>query len=73
MKEKLIKNKELVKGDETQDLLNKIQKAKTEGEKLNIEKIKDTKRCEKIKTNKEEMINSIKQELAKIDVNLLTV
>jgi len=72
-KEKIIKNKETFRKDETQDLSAKIQKARIEIEELNIEKVKDIKRCEKIKTSKEEIINSIKQELTKVDVEILVV
>ena len=72
-KEEINKNKELVKDDEIQALLDKIQKAKTEIEKLKIEKVKDIKRCEKIKIIREEIISSIKQELTKVDVEMLVV
>lgn len=70
-KEKIIENKETIRRDETQDLLAKIQKARIEIEKLNVEKVKDTKRCEKIKISKAEIINSIKQELSKVDVEMI--
>ena len=72
-KEKIIKNKETIMGDEIQELSAKIQKARIEIEKLNVEKVKDTKRCEKIKISKVEIINSIKQELAKVDVEMIVV
>ena len=72
-KEKIIKNKETIRKDETQELLAKIQKARIEIEKLKIERVKDIKRCEKIKTSRGEIINSIKQELSKVDVEILVV
>ena len=72
-KEKIIKNKETIRKDEIQDLLAKMQKARIEIEKLNVEKVKDAKRCEKIKISKVEIINSIKQELAKVDVEMIVV
>ena len=69
-KEEIAKNKEIIKEDETSNLLDKIGISKTEVEKLNVEKIKDQKRSEKLKTNREEIINSLREELLKISVEV---
>jgi len=69
-KEGIIENTKKIKKDETKDLEFKTNKIKLEIEDLNNEKIKDMKKYEKIKINKGEIISSIKQELAKINVVL---
>jgi hypothetical protein len=67
-KEEITKNKSTIKKDETEHLLFKTRKIKLEIENLNNEKTKELKRYERLKTSREKIINSIKQELAKINV-----
>jgi hypothetical protein len=67
-KEEIIKNKATIKKNEIEDLLAEIKNIKLEIEKLNNEKAKELKRCERLKISREKIINSIKQELAKINV-----
>ena len=67
-KEEIIKNKATIKKDETEDLLAGIKKIKLKIENLNNEKEKELKRCERFKLNRKNIINSIKQELIKINV-----
>lgn len=72
-KEEIIKNKATIKKDETEDLLAEIEKIKLKIENLNNEKAKELKRCEKFKLNEKNIINSIKQELVKINVTISDV
>jgi len=69
-KEKIIKNTEKIKKNETEELLFKTEEIKLEIEKLNNEKTKDLKKYEKLKTNRKEIINSMKQEFSKINVEV---
>ena len=62
-----LKEKEL-KQDETKHLLAEIEKLKLEIENLNNEKAGTEKTFNKLEINKKEIKNSIKQELAKINV-----
>lgn len=68
--EELIKIKATIKKDETEDLLTDIQNTKTEIENINNEIVNEFKKLEKIKIQKEDLINSIKQELARINVKI---
>ncbi len=67
-KEKIIKNKETINKNETDDLLSKSRDIKLEIENLNNEKVKELKKYEKFEANKENIINSIKQEIIKLNV-----
>ena len=60
-----------IKKDETKDLHPKIKEIALEIENLKIEKAKEEKRDEKIKTNKEELIDSLNQELGKMNVEMI--
>jgi hypothetical protein len=60
-----------VKEDETQELYYKIKEIITEVDNLKIEKIKGEKRDEKLRANKEELISCLKQELGKMNVELV--
>ena len=60
-----------IKEDETQELYPKIKEIILEIDNLKIEKTKEEKRDEKIKANKEEVIDSLKQELVKMNVELI--
>ena len=67
-KEKMIKNKGMIKKNETDDLLAKSSEIKLEINDLNDEKTRELKRCEKFETSQEEAINLIKEELIKLNV-----
>jgi len=60
-----------IKEDETQELYPKITGVVMEIGNLKIEKVKEEKRDEKIRTNKEELIDSLKQELGKMNVEVI--
>ena len=60
-----------IKKDETQDLYPKIKEIALEIDNLKIEKEKEEKRDEKIKINKEELIDSLNQELGKMNVEMI--
>lgn len=64
-------NKETLKKDETQEINFMIKNILTEIDNLKIEKLKEEKREEKLKTSKEELINSLKQELNKMNVEVI--
>ncbi len=67
-----IKNHEQeIKGDETQGLYNKVKESVVEVDDLRIEKVKEEKRDEKLRANKEELIDSLKQELSKMNVEVV--
>jgi len=68
--EELIKIKATIKKDETEDLFAKIQNTKNEIENINTEITNELKKSEKIKIQREDLINSIKQELARINVKI---
>ncbi|MEI8364057.1 MAG: hypothetical protein WCF78_01200 [archaeon] len=68
--EELIKIKATIKKDETEDLLADIQNTKTEIENINNEVINEFKKLEKIKIQRENLIDSIKLELARINVKI---
>jgi len=70
--EKEINNKkELIEKDKTQDLLDESKKIQIDIDKLNNEKEKELKTYDKLKINKEETINSIKEELTKINIKII--
>jgi len=60
-----------IKEDETLELHSQIKELIMEIDNLKIEKIKEGKRDEKIGTNKEELIDSLKQELSKMNVEVV--
>ncbi len=60
-----------IKEDETQELHSQIKIVVVEIDNLKIEKVKEEKRDEKIGANKEELIDSLKQELGKVNVEVI--
>jgi len=64
-KEEIIKNEKKIKKDETEELYSKITNIILEIGSLNNEKIREEKVNEKLKTNREEAIIEIKDELEK--------
>jgi len=69
--EEISNYKREIKKDETQEIYFKIKENIIEIGGLKIEKIKEEKRNEKLKVNKEELISSLKQELGKMNVELI--
>ncbi len=65
------KHEQEIKEDETQELYPKIKEIVLEIDNLKIEKAKEEKRHEKLKTNKEELISILKQELGKMNVEVI--
>ncbi|MBU2616124.1 MAG: hypothetical protein KKC19_03395 [Nanoarchaeota archaeon] len=64
-------NKEKMKEDKTRELYFKIKEIVIKIESLKIEKIREEKRDEKLKANEEELMSSLKQELGKMNVELM--
>jgi len=60
-----------IKDDETQKLYPKIKEIALEIDNLKIEKVKEEKRHEKLKISKKELISVLKQELGKMDVEVI--
>ena len=60
-----------LKDDETQEAYLKIKEVSLEIDNLKIEKVKEEKRDEKLKTSKEELISILKQGLAKLNVEIV--
>ncbi len=60
-----------LKEDETQEVYLDVKEVGLEIDNLKIEKAKEEKRDEKIGTNKEELINSLKQELGGMNVEVI--
>ena len=60
-----------IKEDETQELYSKIKEIALETDNLKIEKVKEEKRHEKLKISKEESISVLKQELGKMNVEVI--
>ncbi len=60
-----------IKKDETQKEYLKIKEVSLEIDTLKIEKAKEEKRDEKLRANKEELINSLKQELGKMNLEFV--
>ncbi|MCK4647693.1 hypothetical protein KAT24_02075 [Candidatus Pacearchaeota archaeon] len=60
-----------IKEDETQELYPKIKEIVLEIDKLKIEKAKEEKRYEKLKISKEELISVLKEELGKMNVEVV--
>ena len=69
--EKISNYEKELKEDKTQRLYSKIKEVMIEIDNLKIMKVKDEKRDEKIKTNKKELIDLLKQELDKMNVELI--
>ncbi len=63
--------KKEIKKDETQELHYKIKQTIIEVDNLKIEKTKHEKRNQKLNINKQELIDSLKQELAKLNVEVV--
>ncbi len=70
IKDRITELKETTGKDESKNLLSKTEEMNSEIENLNNENSKELKRCQSLKTKREEIINSIKQELAKINVSV---
>jgi len=68
---KISNYKKDIKEDETQELYPKIKEVIMEIGNLKIEKVKEEKRDEKLRANKEELIDLLKQELDKMNVELI--
>ncbi len=67
-----IKNHEQeIKKDETPEIYFKIKETGLEIDNLKIEKVKEEKREEKLKTNKQELMNMLKQELGRMNVEIV--
>ncbi len=60
-----------IKKDKTQEIYPKIKEVVLEIDYLKIEKVKEEKRDGKLRTNKEELINSLKQDLDKMNVEFI--
>jgi len=69
-KDEIIRKAETIKKDETEELLSETIKIKLKIENLNNEKIKELKRHQGLETKRKEIIDSIKQALAKINVEI---
>ena len=70
-KEELKKNKQEIKGDETQNLNSEKTRIGNEIEELNTEKVKEEKRYDKLKTSKRELISILKQEIGRMNVEVI--
>lgn len=70
-KEKIIKNIDMFKEDESGDLVVKSNEIKSEIKSLDNEKIIELKICEKLKINRKELINLINQEISKMNISIL--
>ncbi len=57
--------------DETQELDSKIKEIGLEVDILKMERVKEEKRNEKLKANKEELLSALKQELGKMNVEVV--
>jgi hypothetical protein len=60
-----------IKEDETQEVYAKIKEVHFEIDTLKIENIKEEKIYEKLKVSKEELISVLKQELGKMNVEMI--
>ena len=69
--EEINNHEQEIKSDELPRLYYKIKETSIEIDNLRLEKFKGEKRCEKLKENKEELINSLKHELDKMNVELV--
>ncbi len=69
-KEEITKNKQEIKKDETQELYSETTKTILEIGNLNNEKDREEKRREKLKASREEIIEVIKEELGKVNVEI---
>lgn len=70
IKHKLAKEKSMIRKDETKDLSDAIAKSNLDLNTLNDELEKEAKRLNKLETNKEEQIVSLKEDLQKVNVIL---
>ena len=71
-KEEIIKNKQEIKKDETEELNSEITRVITEINNLKNEKAKEEKRHTNLNTNKNESIETIRENMEKMDVVLIT-
>lgn len=60
-----------LKEDETKKVSSKIKEIGLEIETLKIESVKEEKRQEKLKTNKKELISSLKEEFSKMNIEII--
>jgi len=60
-----------IKEDETQELYSRVKEIVLEIDNLKIERVKEEKRHEKLKISKEELINLLKHELGKMNIELV--
>jgi len=71
-KQKILKDKELIKNDKTKILFEEIQKVKYEIESLNIEKVKHKRRYDNIEKTKEDILESISREVKNLGAIITT-
>ncbi|MCK4553087.1 hypothetical protein KAT80_02700 [Candidatus Pacearchaeota archaeon] len=69
--EEMKNHEQEIKKDETQEVYFKIKEVSIEIDNLKIEKVKEEKRHEKLKTSKEELISILKQELGRMNVEIV--
>jgi len=69
--EEISNNEREIKEDETQEVYSKIKEVHFEIDTLRIENIKEEKIHEKLKIGKEELISLLKQELGKMNVEMI--
>lgn len=69
--EKIKNYKKNIKKDETLELQNQIKEIIIQTDNLKIKKIKEEKRDETLKENKEKLTNSLKKELSKMNIELV--
>jgi len=69
--EEITNHEKNLKEDKTQNVSLRIKEVGLEIDNLKIEKFKEEKRDEKLKTSKEELISSLKQELSKMNVEVV--
>lgn len=70
-KQEIANYKKEIKKDNIQELSYKIKEILEEVDNLKIEKIKEEKRYEKLRANKDELINLLKQELGKMNAEVV--
>lgn len=69
--EEISNYKSEIKRDETQELYFKIKEIITEIDSLKIEKVKEKKRDENLRANKDELISLLKQKISKMNIELI--
>ncbi len=67
-KEKIDKNKETIKENETEVLFSKLDNTKLQINNLNDEKVKEQKKYERFEVNKDDIMKSIKNEAIKLNL-----